>query len=78
MRLINYAPQYHDEWGIWNFIQPFLMEVNSQHHASATLPSEFCRKLGGPQSRSGHYAEEKILLPLPESNDEFSVAQPVT
>jgi hypothetical protein len=47
-----------------------LMGVSGQHHAPAAiypremdLPYPLDRRLGGPQSRSGH--EKKILLPLP-------------
>jgi hypothetical protein len=47
------------------------MEVSGQFHASAVLPPggnillyPLCRKLGGPQSQSGHYGEEKYLPPL--------------
>jgi hypothetical protein len=47
------------------------MEVNGQLHAPATLPqgkSPFYtldRRLGGPQSRSGRYGEEKNSQPPP-------------
>jgi hypothetical protein len=47
------------------------MEVNVQLNASAALPPgkrprcRFYTGLGGPQSRSKFYGEEKNLLPLP-------------
>jgi hypothetical protein len=47
------------------------MEVNGQLHTLASLPQgmsplyQFYKGLGGPQSRSGRYGEQKNLLPLP-------------
>jgi hypothetical protein len=57
------------------------MEVSSQFHApAALLPGEtarypWYRRLGGLQSRSGRYQEDKNLYR--ESNEGFSVVQPV-
>jgi hypothetical protein len=48
------------------------MEVRGQLHVSAALPKRksprypLYRRLGGPQSRSGRYGEEKNSQPLPE------------
>jgi hypothetical protein len=48
------------------------MKVNGRLHAPASLPQgkstwyPLDRKLGGPQSRSGHGGEEKNSHPLPE------------
>jgi hypothetical protein len=47
------------------------MEVSGQLHAPTTLPPgkspwyALDRKLGGPQSKSGHSGEEKYSQPLP-------------
>jgi hypothetical protein len=46
------------------------LEVSGQLHAPAALPPgkspryPFYRRLGGPQSRSGRYGEEKIFFTL--------------
>jgi hypothetical protein len=54
------------------------MEVSGQLHAPAALPPgkspryPLDRRLGGPQSRSGRFGEEKIL----DSNSDPSVFQP--
>jgi hypothetical protein len=52
-------------------------EVSDQFHAQAALPmgkdlqNTLTRKLGGPHSWSGHFREEKNLLPLPETKPQF-------
>jgi hypothetical protein len=53
------------------------MEVSSQPHVPAALPSGidppylFDRRLGGPQSPSGRYGEKKNLWPLPAIEPHF-------
>jgi hypothetical protein len=49
------------------------MEVSGQFHTPAALPpgedtpgTHLDRRLGGPQSRSGHRGEEKNSQPPPE------------
>jgi hypothetical protein len=61
------------------------MEMSSQLHASAALPQgknpwyPLSRKLGGPQSRSGHGSEKySQLLPGPEHPIIEPVAQRYT
>jgi hypothetical protein len=57
------------------------MEVSGQLHAPAALPPgketllPICRRLGGPQSRSGYGGEEKNSHPLPGL--ETPIIQPV-
>jgi len=52
-------------------------EVSDQFHAQAALPmgkdlhNILTRKLSGPYSWSGHFREEKNLLPLPETEPQF-------
>jgi hypothetical protein len=59
------------------------MEVSGQLGTLAALPLEkdsqypLYRRLGGAQSQSGNYGEEKNLLPLWESNPDFLVIQPI-
>jgi hypothetical protein len=59
---------------MWNKgTDPLILNLGNytQLHALAALPSgkksqySFSRWLGGPQSRSGCFGEEKNLLPLP-------------
>jgi len=51
--------------------------VSDQFHAQAVLPmgkdlhSILTRKLSVPHSWSGHFREEKNLLPLPETEPQF-------
>jgi len=58
------------------------MDVSGQFHAPAALPQgknllyPFCRRLGGPQSRSGRGDEEKNPCPAPAGNL-TPVAQPL-
>jgi hypothetical protein len=60
------------------------MGVSGQHHAPAALYPRgkdprypLYRRLGGPQSRSGHRGYRKILSPLPGSNPDRTAVQPV-
>jgi hypothetical protein len=56
------------------------MEMNGQLHSLAALspgkalPCVSCRRLGGPQSRSGRYGENKNLSP---AGNRIPAAQPV-
>jgi hypothetical protein len=53
------------------------MEKNGQLYAPAALPHgkqlplPLNKRLGGPQSRSGHYGEGKSILPLREIEPRF-------
>jgi hypothetical protein len=57
------------------------MEVSGQLHAPAAVPQGksphylLDRRLGGPQSRSGHGGEEKNFQPRRESNPKAPIVQ---
>jgi hypothetical protein len=75
--LINQALCHEDIWGSGGITRPFLASAQDRGEWSASRPCRFTpgenplhpsdRKLGGPQRRSGHCGEDKILH-CPESN----------
>jgi hypothetical protein len=72
-------------WGSGGIAPPFLTSALDGDEWSASRPGRFTlrgncprypldRRLGGPQSRSGHYGEEKNLTP---AGNRTPVVQPI-
>ena len=77
-RMVLCPSSYGYSDNIWNIVVSHALlistlELSGQFHASAALPPGktppprylLCRRLGGPQSRSGRYGQDKNLSTLP-------------
>jgi hypothetical protein len=71
-----YRSTFLDLGTSWRWVVNFTPRPLYPRGKSPRYPLD--RRLGGPQSRSGRFGEQKILDPYWDSNSDPSVVQPVT